>query len=291
MKSCFARRVWPFAVLIVGLMAVLYGAASGEAQERRSLVVKGSDTMVHLITALAEVAMEQAKDLDISVTGGGSGTGIAALLNRTTDIASASRELQEKERQAAEQAGLAPVSTTIALDGVAIIVHPSNPVNELGLDDLRRIFTGAADDWKEFGAPAGKILVLSRESSSGTYLFFQEHVLQKADYSPEARLMPATSGIVQAVESDKTAIGYVGLGYAKEAGNRVKVLKVRAKSGEVVVPSEQTVRAGSYPIARPLYLITPGAPQSVAKEFIDFCLAPDGQKLVSELGYVSLRER
>jgi phosphate transport system substrate-binding protein len=243
--------------------------------------------MVHLVTAWAEDYMAAQPAADVSVTGGGSGTGIAALLNGNTDICAASREMTAEEKQLAAQKNLTVREITVARDGIAIVVNPANPVSELTLAQLKDIYTGATTDWSQVGGGAGAILLFSRESSSGTYVFFQEHVLQKADFAPAARLMPATSTIVQAVASDASAIGYVGLGYAREAAAKVKVIGVKADpASPAVMPSEETVRNRSYSISRPLYFYVAEPIPQAAAAFIDFCRGPQGQKIVQETGYV-----
>ena len=260
------------------------GDTSGTANV---VTIKGSDTMVHLVTAWAEDYMAVQPAADISVTGGGSGTGIAAILNGNTDICAASREMSAEEKEVASQRKLAVKEIPVARDGIAVIVNPANPITDLTLSQLKDIYTGTTTDWAQVGGASGKILLLSRESSSGTYVFFQEHVLQKADFAPGARLMPATSTILQAVEGDAFAIGYVGLGYAREAAAKVKVLPIKAdQNAPAVMPSAETVRNGSYSISRPLYFyVAEPIPQAV-QNFIDFCLGPQGQKIVQEIGYV-----
>jgi phosphate transport system substrate-binding protein len=243
--------------------------------------------MVHLLTGWAEDYMAAEPAADISVTGGGSGTGIAALLNGTTDVCAASRDMTAEEKQLAGQKNLAVKEYAVARDGIAVIVNPANPLNELALEQLKDIYTGAVTNWAQVGGGTGDVLLLSRESSSGTYVFFQEHVLQKSDFAPGARLMPATSTIIQAVAGDAFAIGYVGLGYAREAAGKVKVLAVKAaQDAPAVLPSDETVRSGSYSISRPLYFYVAEPVGQSTRAFIDFCLGPRGQKIVQELGYV-----
>jgi phosphate transport system substrate-binding protein len=246
--------------------------------------------MVHLCSTWAEEYMKANPGVEVPVTGGGSGTGIAALINGTTDIAAASREMKQKEKDKAAAGGARPVEFVVARDGIAVVVNPENPVSELTMEELKKIFTGAYENWLQVGGPDEGILVLSRESSSGTYVFFKDHVLKKQDYAVTARLMPATSAIVQSVASDRWAIGYVGLGYAVEAGDKVKTVLVKAdEEAPAVEPSEETVMSGEYPIARPLHLYTLGEPRGAAKAFIDFALGPEGQRIVRETGYVAVR--
>ncbi len=280
-------------IIFTGLVLASVSSCSRPADSRKPadrekyLTIKGSDTMVHLVSTWAEVYMEAHPEAEISVTGGGSGTGIAALLNGTTDICAASREMKQKEEDLAAQKGIEPVEFTVARDGIAVVVNPANPIDALTLEQIRNIYIGTYTRWNQVGGPDEPIVVLSRESSSGTYVFFQEHVLEKKDYRQDALLMPATSAIIQSVSADKWVIGYVGLGYAVEAGEKVKILGVKADDeAAVVMPSEETVDSGQYSIARPLYLYTAGEPQRPVKDFIDFCLGAEGQKIVRETGYV-----
>lgn len=269
---------------LMNIAPVFMNAANAAA---KYVTIKGSDTMVHLVSTWAEDFMDSHEGTDISVTGGGSGTGIAAMLNGTTDICAASRQMKKQEIELAEQKKITPVRYVVARDGIAVVVNPKNPVSTLTIEQLGKIFTGAYTNWTQVGGPDKPIIVLSRESSSGTYVFFQEHVLGKKDYTTNARLMPATSAIIQAVGEDAWAIGYVGLGYAVEAGDKVKMLAVKADAeAPPVVPSEETVISGEYSIARPLQLYTNGEATGTIKEFIDFCLSPVGQKIVRETGYV-----
>jgi phosphate transport system substrate-binding protein len=254
------------------------------------LTIKGSDTMVHLTSEWAEAFMNDYPEMNVSVTGGGSGTGIAALINGTTDICIASREIKEDEKRLAEQKGISPVELPVAQDAIAVIVNPDNPVNELTMEQMKEIFSGAASNWNHItGGLDRPIFVLSRESSSGTYVFFQERVLSKLDYTHRARLMPGTSAVVQNVSADMWSIGYVGLGYALEAIDQVKIIRVKIdEKSPPVIPSEESARKAEYPIARLLYFYTNGNPQGLVKKFIEFCLSNKGQKIVSETGYVKI---
>jgi len=277
------------AVALAALLATSCGRQQG-GDGGQSLTVKGSDTMVYLAGSWAEAFMEANPDVEVAVTGGGSGTGIAALLNGTTDVCAASRAIEPNEKELAQQKGIEPVEFVVARDGIAVIVNPANPVASLTLEQIRSIYTGAYTSWQEVGGPDEQIIVLSRESSSGTYVFFQEHVLKKQDYRQDARLMPATATIIQSVSDDKWSIGYVGLGYAREAGEKVKTLPVQADAKATpVMPSEETVLSDKYSIARPLYLYTAGQPQGAVKDFVDFCLGTQGQKIVRETGYVAVK--
>lgn len=290
MKSVIRIRALTVAAVFLTVTVGGLINLSCSAERPKPVIIKGSDTMVQLVSSWAEAYMKKHPGSDISVTGGGSGTGIAALLNGTTDICSASRDMKEKEIAQFAAKGITPVENTVASDGIAVIVNPANPINELTQEQIAKIYTGAYTNWKELGGPDQPIMVLSRESSSGTYVFFQEHVLKMKDYASHARLMPATSAIVQAVGADTWAIGYVGLGYAVEAGGKVKMLAVKADDNSpAITPSEQTVLSGQYSIARGLYLYTNGTPEGMIKNFVDFCLSPEGQKIAVETGYVPVK--
>jgi phosphate transport system substrate-binding protein len=255
-----------------------------------SVTIKGSDTMVHLVKAWTDAYTKVKPEAKISVTGGGSGTGIAALLNGTTDICASSRDLNEEERKSAEAKGLKLIDATVARDALSLVVNPSNPINELTLEQIASIYTGAVTNWKDLGGPDEAIVVASRESSSGTYMFFQEHVLKKKDYVSGALLLPATSAIVQTVADAAGAIGYVGLGYAAESGGKVKTIGVKASAdAPTVMPSAETVLNGQYSISRPLFLIVSKEPAGIVKDFLDFCASADGQKIVEENGYVTVK--
>jgi len=284
------RLVLAFGMMLALVMTPLAIKFNDAKAAGGYITVKGSDTMVHLASSWAEAFMGKNKGVEVSVTGGGSGTGIAAMINGTTDICAASRKMKPKEIKMAEEKGITPVEHVVARDGIAVVVNPANPVSVMTIEQIGKIYTGAYTNWSQVGGPDKPIIVLSRESSSGTYVFFQEHVLNKADYTTRARLMPATSAIIQAVSSDQWSIGYVGLGYAVEAGDKVKMLSVQAKvDAPAIAPSEETVTSGEYSIARPLQLYTKGEPTGAIKDFIDFCKSPEGQKIVVETGYVAVK--
>ncbi len=278
-----------FTLVIAAILLTGCSRNDGGSEEKTFITVKGSDTMVHLASTWAEAFMEENPGIEVSVTGGGSGTGIAALLNGTTDICAASRKIKDKETKLATQKGIQAKETIVARDGIAIVVNPSNPVSELSIEQIGKIFTGATPTWDAVGGKSAGIEVLSRESSSGTYVFFQKKVLSKKDYSQKAKLMPATSAIVQSVSSNENAIGYIGLGYAAAAKGKVKVLSVKANSSSpAVIPSEATVKSGEYEVSRPLQIYTNGEAKGVVKKFIDFCLSARGQEIVKETGYVAI---
>lgn len=265
-------------------------STKSQSGSQKSISIKGSDTMVHLTSSWAEQYMGLHSDAQISVTGGGSGTGIAALLNGTTDLCASSREIQGKEKELAARKKIDLVEHAVARDGLAIIINPASPVAELSMEQLRKIFIGEYTNWKDIGGPDLPIIVLSRESSSGTFVFFQEHVLKKADYTPRARLLAGTSALVQSVQADKGAITYVGLAYALDAKTKVKIVGIKSTDdAAAVLPSDETVRTGHYPVARPLYLYTNGSSSPEVQAFIDFSLSEAGQKIVTETGYISVK--
>lgn len=270
------------ALLILG-----FGTATLPANAQNYIQIKGSDTMVNLMSDLAEAYMNAHPDVSIAVTGGGSGTGVAALLNGTTEICASSRDLKDKELQLAAQKKITPVRTAIALDGLAVMVHPQNPVSELTMEQLKKIFTGEYTRWSNVGGPDQPIIVLSRESNSGTYVYFQEHVLDKSDFTPRARLMPSTAAVASSCAEDKWAIGYGGVAYAENSP--VKAIMVKANAEAVAVgPTEAAVHDGSYPISRPLFVFTNGEPRGITKAFIEFALTDAGQKIVVEAGYMTM---
>ncbi len=291
MKYLSKLSILFIAVALMTFGLTMTGCKKSDQNQTESsyIVIKGSDTMVHLVSTWAEHYMKMNPNMEISVTGGGSGTGIAALLNGTTDICAASRKMKGKEFKLAEQKNMQPKEFIVGRDGIAVVLNPNNPIKELTMEQLMKMFTGAITNWNQVGGPDKPIALLSRESNSGTYVFFQEHVLKKKDYTPSALLMPASSSIIQTVQDDAWSIGYVGLAYALEAGDKVSILSVKSdETSAGVAPSNDSVKTGSYPIARPLHLYTAGEPTGATKAFIDFCFTAEGQRIVQETGYVSI---
>lgn len=267
------------------------GSGGGEGQ---SLQIKGSDTIVNLVQKWAEEYAKEYPGVVVGVTGGGSGTGFAALLNDTCDIAMSSREIEDKEQQKAAQNGIHPCGYVVGLDGLAVVVNPANPVTNLTLDDLRDIFMAGKKNWKDFGGPDMKIVILSRESNSGTHMFFMEHVLRRGnkkgaeEFSPSSLLMPSSQAIADEVMQNPHAIGYVGMGYLGPALQAVAVAV--DKRAPFVAPTVDTVLNNSYPISRPLYLYTDGNPAGAVKDFIDYGLSEKGQKIVRETDFVPVKQ-
>jgi len=259
----------------------------------QTIVNKGSDTMVNLALAWAEAYTAQHPEVRISVTGGGSGTGIAALINGTVDIANASRRMKPEEIERARANGIEPVEHVVAGDAIAVVVNPANPISALTIDQLSDIFTGQITRWNEVGGEDRPIVLLSRESNSGTYMYFLEHVVRKGEkgnqslFSPDALLMPSSEGISAEIRQNPNAIGYDGLGYVTPDQKVIAV--ARTAEGPYVAPSVETVNDGTYPIARLLYMYTCGQPKGVIKDYLDWILSEEGQRIVAELGFVPLR--
>jgi phosphate transport system substrate-binding protein len=265
---------------------------SGAAAASTTIENKGSDTLVNLALAWAETYMQDNPKVRISVTGGGSGTGIAAMINGTVDIANASRKMKAEEIAAAEANGISPVEHVVARDAIAVVVHPSNPVDALTLEQISQIYTGRITNWNQLGGEDRPIVLLSRESNSGTYVYFLENVIRLGDkksehlFSPDTLLMPSSEGISSEVRQNPNAIGYDGLGYVTPDQ---KVLAVaRDDSSPAVLPSVATVNDGTYPVSRPLQMYTAGQPTGQVYTFLEWVLS-DGQQLVSELGFVPLQ--
>ncbi len=279
-------------LLLVGCAGRVVNAQPGAAGAA-AIENIGSDTIVNLALAWAEAYQQQRPDVRISVTGGGSGTGIAALINGTADIANASRAMKDEERQAAEANGIPPFEIEIARDAIAVVVHPSNPVETLTLQQISDMFSGNIVNWKDVGGEDRPIVLLSRETNSGTHVFFLETVLRLGDknnkvlFSPNTLLLPSSEGITAEIRQNPNAIGYDGLGYVTDD---VKTIAVAGGPGaDYVQPSIESVDAGTYPIARPLFMYTRGEPTGLIKEYIDWILGPAGQAIVTQLGFVPLK--
>ena len=268
--------------------------ASPVFSRNNSLQVKGSDTMVNLVQAWAEAYMKKQPGAFIAVTGGGSGTGLAALINGTCDLAVSSRQIKGQERTLAEKKGVIPTEYKVALDGLAVVVNPANPVAQLTLDQLADIFTGRISNWKELGGEDLKIVVLSREVNSGTHVYFKEHVLQKNDsksteeFSHDALMMSSSQAIADEVKNNRSAIGYYGMGYVGKDHKAVAVAK--AAGSLYVSPSVEHVITGDYPISRPLFVYVNGQGSQEAKGFLDFILSPEGQAVVTQADFVPIQK-
>jgi phosphate transport system substrate-binding protein len=265
---------------------------SGAASDSSAQYIenKGSDTIVNLALAWAERYQGEHVDIRISVTGGGSGTGIAALINNTVDIANASRKIKEEEIAEAQSKGVEPVEHIIARDAIAVIVNPENPVNELTLQQISDIYSGKITNWSELGGEDRPIVKLSRETNSGTHVYFLETVLRlgskddKTLFSTDTLLLPSSEGIISEVRDNPNAIGYDGLGYVPDD---LKMIAIAKEAGGVyVLPSIETVNDKSYAIARDLYMYTNGEPTGVIKDYLDWILSDEAQQIVADLGFV-----
>jgi len=267
-------------LFFIGLLAPL-------SAEAASLTIKGSDTMVLLGQRWAEEYMKKNPDTAVQVTGGGSGTGISALINGTTDICQASREMKAAEKEKLrDRYATTGTEIAVARDGLSVYVNAGNSLTELSMDQLKLIFTGKILNWKELGGPDAKIIAYTRENSSGTYVFFKEHVLKNADYTSRAQSMPGTAAVVDAVAKEKNAIGYGGAAYAKG----IKILKVKKDAQSPgVSPDEAHVKDGSYPLSRPLYFYLRNKPSGDIGKFVDWVLSPAGQAIVNKVGYFPVK--
>ena len=254
---------------------------------------KGSDTIVNLALAWAEKYQAGHTDVRISVTGGGSGTGIAALINGTVDIANASRKIKEEEIAEAQSKGIDPVEHIIARDAIAVIVNPENPISKLTLQQISDIYSGKITRWKELGGEDRPIVKLSRETNSGTHVYFLETVLRlghkddKTLFSMDTLLLPSSEGIVSEVRDNPNAIGYDGLGYVPHDLKTIAIAK--EAGGAYILPSIQSVNDKTYAIARDLYMYTDGEPTGVTRDYLDWILSDEAQQIVAELGFVPVK--
>ena len=281
-------------MLIATLALAACAPRNSEASPaERTIENKGSDTMVNLALAWAEAYQAAHPEVRLSVTGGGSGTGLAALINGTVDIANASRAIKAEELDEAKANGIEPREFVVARDAIAVIVHPSNPVSQLTLPQVSAIYRGQITNWREIGGEDRPIVLLSRETNSGTHVFFLENVVRLGDkdnkdlFSPDTLLMPSSEGITAEVEQNPNAIGYDGLGYVTP---EVKVLAIAEEAGApYVLPTAATANDKSYPIARDLYMYTRGEPVGLVKDYMDWVLGPEAQQIVAELGFVPVQ--
>jgi len=280
--------------LLTGIAVSLAILTAGCSREKcNSIQIKGSDTMVNLTQAWTEAFTKENPGINISVTGGGSGTGIASFISGNCDIISASRQMTVEEIELAKKNGIEEKEYIAALDGIVVVVNPKNPVSKLTVDQLSDIFMGKIKNWKEVGGNNSSIVILSREINSGTHVFFKEHVLRKGnpkgteEFSPNALLLPSSQAIADEVAQNSGTIGYYGMGYISPNQKLVAVSK--GPKMPFIEPSIDTVKKGSYPISRPLYLYTKkDAPEMVTK-FIDFAFSQEGQEIVRKTDFVPVK--
>ena len=288
--------------LLLLFMAVLLAACKAGPQNPGSPATgstyiqnKGSDTMVNLALAWAERYQAEHPEVSLSVTGGGSGTGIAALVNGTVDIANASRAMKTEEVQQAVANGINPVEFTVARDAIAVVVNPENPVRKLTLQQISDIYSGKINNWSQVGGDDRPIVRLSRETNSGTHVYFLQTVIRLGDthnktlFSTDTLLLASSEGIVNEVRQNPNAIGYDGLGYVPPDLMNSVIAVARDSSGPYVIPSIATVNDNSYPVARDLYMYTAGEPAGAIKDYINWILSPEAQAIVADLGFVPIK--
>lgn len=249
--------------------------------QAEKVVIEGSTTVLPIAQKTAEVFMQKNPSMDISVRGGGSSVGIASLIDGTCDIADSSRGIKDTEIEKATANGRDPVAHIVAMDGIAVIVHPSNSISALSKKQVKDIFTGKISDWSQVGGSAGRIVAISRDSSSGTFEAFGALVLEGAKVRSDALMQASNQAVANTVSRTPGAIGYVGLGFLTS--------EVKALAIEGVMPSKETVLSGKYPIGRPLFMYTNGKPEGAVKAFLDFVKSPAGQQIAEEQGYVGLK--
>jgi len=271
---------------IISILALLAFTLTGCGSSPQTLLqIKGSDTLINLVQRLAEEYMNDHPQEKIAVTGGGSGTGIAALLNGKCDIANASRPMKAKEISRAQANGVEPKRVIIARDGLCVITHAANPVKKLTIDQCGKIFRGEITNWKTLGGQNVPITLYGRQSNSGTFVFFRDAVL-KGDYAQTMRRMNGNAQIVEAVKQDISGISYVGVGYVKTASG-IHVAEIASRPGSAYASplNPQDIKSGRYPISRPLNQYVNGTPSAKVRAFIDFELSEKGQKIVKEEGF------
>ncbi|MFH0856046.1 MAG: PstS family phosphate ABC transporter substrate-binding protein [Candidatus Omnitrophota bacterium] len=267
--------------VILALMAMAGLSLAATPCFAEKIIIAGSTTVLPIAQKTAEVFMDENPGVDISVRGGGSSVGISAFIDGTCDIADASRAIKDTEIQKAAVNGRDPVAHIVAMDGIAVVVNKSNPVSKLSKKQARDIFTGRVVDWSQLGGNPGKIVVVSRDTSSGTFEAFGELVMNKEKVMPGALMQASNQAVAQSIAQTSAAIGYVGLGFMSKD---IKALEI-----EGVMPSKETVLSGQYPVTRPLFMYSNGKPQGIIKTYLDFVKSEQGQKIVEEQGYVGIK--
>ena len=280
---------------VVALAAATMLVTAATAVRAANITIKGSDTMIILAQRWAETYMKKHPEVTIQVTGGGSGTGIAALINKTTNLANSSRPIKADEIAKAGASGVDPGEYKVAMDALAVVVHTDNPVKELSMGQLNGIYRGDINDWSEVGGKPGRIVRYCRESNSGTYVFIKEHVLQNGDYAADCQTMPGTSAVAEAVSRDPAGIGYGGVAYFA-AIPALKVLPIKKTDATPAVaplkngkPDYDVVWNGSYPIGRWLFMYTTGKSSAEEKAYLAWITGPEGQRVVADVEYIPLQ--
>ena len=283
------KREIKIIIILVAIVLLVAFFVSNDSS-RVKIKQKGSDTMLELAQIWAEEYVKVNDNVTISVSGGGSGTGIAQLINGQVDIADASRPIKNREIKTAESQGVNPVEFKICLDGIAIITHKNIDISEISFEKLRGIYNGSISNWKSVGGPDLKITVYGRQSNSGTYVFFQEHVLDKNDYRTDMQPLNGNAQIVDAVIGDDEGIGYVGVAYAENRAEELIILKVKEEEkSEAFFPTIENIASGDYPISRYLYIYTNANPTGEIAQYVRWILNEDGgQKVAESLGFIPL---
>jgi len=276
-----------FLSLFLTLSVLLLSGCPAPQEQHQTITIKGSDTMVQLGQRWAELYMMAHPDVTIQVTAGGSGNGIAALIEGTTQICQASRPMKDAEKESVKtKQNKEAVETAVALDALAVYVNKENDIKTLTMEQIAKIFLGEITNWKDVGGKPGNIVLYGRENSSGTYVYFKEHVLANKDFPSKYQALPGTGAVVDAVSKDKGGIGYGGIGYATD----IKTVPITKEAGAMPIePTMANVLNGSYPISRQLYWYTAGPPEGAIKALVDWVLGPEGQKVVSEKGFYPLK--
>jgi phosphate transport system substrate-binding protein len=281
-------------IVLILLALVAVGGCEGQTDPNEPtgfIQVKGSDTIVNAAQMVSEEFMKEYPHVFVAVTGGGTGVGIASLIEKNCNVATASREMKDKEVETANKRGVFPKEFVVGYDGVAVIVNKNNPVDKLTIDDLHKIFTGEATNWKKFGGKDIEIVTLSREVSSGTHVYFKEEVVRlgrkdgSEEFSDKTLLLSSSQAIVEEISGNEEAIGYLGMGYVSD---RTKAVMV-GRTGDFYPADINNVLAKRYPLSRGLYFYTDGEPNGIVRLFIDFALGPKGQEQFRETGFVPLR--
>ena len=250
---------------------------------------KGSDTLLVLAQNWAEDYMSENSNVEIVVSGGGSGTGISALINKQIDIADASRQIKQQEIDAAKEVDVNPVEWKVSLDGISLIINSENNLDELSYNQLRGIYNGSITNWSEVGGIDAPVITYGRQSTSGTYVYFNEEVLDEDDYRVDMNQMAGNADIVEAVINDPNGIGYVGVAYAEARKDELKIVSVRRQAtSQAYQPTSANIANGNYPVSRYLYVYTNGIPEGAVKDYIKFMLSSEGQEVVVEVGYIGL---
>jgi|SRR5665647_440038 len=283
-------------IVIIALSLALLGSLLLAAPARKMIQIKGSDTMVNLVQILAEEYMGKTPGAAIAVLGGGSGTGITGLINKTCDIADHSREWKQKEIDQAWEKGVTPKFFVVAVDGLSIIVNDKNPIEQLTIAQVGALYRGDIKNWKALGDYQKPVSLYGRQSNSGTYVFMQEFVLGNKNYSADMKEMNGNAQIIEGILQDEGAVGYVGVGYLYDENRQIrkglKVLKIsKEPNGTGYLPTDKTaVDSGAYPVSRPLFMATNGKPKADVAQFLTWIVGPEGQAIVEREGFFTIGE-